>query len=95
MRNLSEVEQIIADAKINYSYRIQLYEQDLERGIPDQDWDLLFAAKNIFDTDLDLITTIEQNALCDWLLRNQFTLSENNLLFSEGVFNDQAYDIIT
>lgn len=94
MRNLSEVEQIIADAKINYSYRIQLYEQDLERGIPDQDWDLLFAAKNIFDTDLFFLDSISQNDLCDWLIRNQFTLSENNLLFSEGVFNDQTFDTI-
>lgn len=94
MRNLSEVEQIIADAKINYSYRIQLYEQDLERGIPDQDWDLLFAAKNIFDTDLFFLDSISQNDLCDWLLRNQFMVKNNELLFSEFTFNDVGFDII-
>lgn len=95
MRSTTEIQSIVDDAKINYSYRIQLYEGFKERGAQKEVWNILFSANNIFDCfDDRMLSLTNQSLLCDWLTRNEFILNENYLLFTESVFTEQGFDTL-
>lgn len=94
MRSSTEISSVIANAKIAYSAKIQLYEITLERGINKENWNIFTCARNLLNQDLLFMNLVAQNLLCDFLIRHNFVLLQENDIFSELPFNDSNYDII-
>jgi len=85
MRTEQNISQIVENAKIIYSYKLQGMEIERMRGI-NQDFQEYFEISNILNA-MNVTSTIDKNYLCDVLVRKGYVTNTNNLLFSESIYN--------
>lgn len=85
MRTIANIDWIISQAKIVYSYKMQVMEQERMQGL-NQNFQEYFEVSNLLNA-VNVTSTFNKNYICDALVRKGYVTYTTNLLFSESIYN--------
>lgn len=93
MRTETAISNIINQAKIIYSFKVQQVESERERGLSESEMLEFMEVSNIFNA-VNVSATLEKDRFCDILIGKGYVQTTTNDLFTEYLYDVEDYDII-
>lgn len=93
MRTETAINNIINQAKIIYSYKVQVIESERERGLPESGMMEFMEVSNILKA-INVSTTLEKDRFCDILIGKGYYQTTTNNLFTEYLYDVEDFDTV-